>query len=281
MTVVKREVSLSEALGAYLCYTPSSTETHEFFADLRTLNHTLLRDSIRECHHAKKEDSVQGAPSKRHLIHMVYTRKIKELASLYPFLFATENALRAIAHETYHQAFKDPYWWRILTSAVSKGKTEADFLKQGDGLKRIRDHSVNPLFISECFFAVNQLSKRQMKALENKGCSSIRFFEELSIRHLFNIIHADYGLCSVGELQKGQFKAHMITICDARNEIFHGRPIKNRSKLYSACETILDAVDFFIGDFDEALRQTTYTRQIPSMKRDKRHLLPPASPHNT
>ncbi|WP_150120290.1 hypothetical protein [Sulfitobacter sp. HI0021] len=275
MTVVKREISLIEALGAYLCYTPKYTETDEFHADLRTLNHTLFRDAIRECHNGKKEEHVEGAPSKRQLIHMVYTRKVKELASLYPFLFATENALRAIAHESYHRAFKDPYWWRDIIRAHTHEKTENDFPLKGDGKKRVRKHPVNPSFLAECFFAATQLGPRQIKALDAPACSSIRFYEELSIRHLFKIMHSDYVLCTVGTLKRQQFKEHMITICDARNEVFHGRPIKNRSTLFSACEAILDAAGLHMGDFDKALQVTTYTRQTPSMKRSKRHLLPP------
>ena len=79
MSISKREISMSEVLGTYLSYTPSSTETHEFYADLRTMNHTLLRDAIAECQAAKKEDDAPADITKRQLIHSVYTRKVKEL----------------------------------------------------------------------------------------------------------------------------------------------------------------------------------------------------------
>jgi hypothetical protein len=275
MTTAKREISLSEVLGSYLCYTPSSTETHEFFADLRTMNHTLLRDSIQECQQAKKEEGAPAGLPKRHLIHMVYTRKVKELASLYPFLFATENALRAIAHEAYHNNFKDAFWWREVLNAADHGKNAGHYPTKGDGKKRIQKQPVNPSFLTECFYGVSQLSQRQKKKLQDVNCPSTQFYDELTIRHLFNLILSDLSVCPVGNLKKEQFKTHMTTICDARNEVFHGRPIKNRSSLYGACEIILDAACFHMGDFDEALRTTTYTRLTPSRKRNPKHLLPP------
>ncbi|MCF7699951.1 hypothetical protein [Loktanella sp. M215] len=275
MTIFKREISLSEVLGTYLCYTPGTAETDEFRADLRTLNHTLLRDSIQECHQAEKEKDTANAGSKRHLIHQAYTRKVKELAALYPFLFATENALRAIASESYSQLFKDAYWWRDILSAVKAGQTEAHFLAKGDGKKRVRNIPVNSAFVSACFFATTKFSVKQMRTLEDAECPSTKFYDEMTIRHLFNLIDADLSLCPIGNLQRQQFKNHMMIICDARNEVFHGNPIKNRSSLFTACEIVLDAACFHLGDFDEALRNATYTRQTPSKRRNAKHLLPP------
>ena len=275
MTTTKREISLTEVLGSYLCYTPSSTETHEFLADLRTMNHTLLRDSIQECQKAKKEAGAPEGLPKRHLIHMVYTRKVKELASLYPFLFATENALRAIAHEAYRVNFKDAFWWQEILDAAQRGHGAGHYLTKGDGKKRFKKQPVNSAFLTACFFGAGELSPKQKKKLQEENCPSTRFYDELTIRHLFNLIFADMSLCPVGNLKKDQFKTHMTTICDARNEVFHGRPIKNRSSLYSACEIILDAACFHMGEFDEALRTTTYTRLTPSRKRNAKHVLPP------
>lgn len=84
MGVAKREISLAEALGLYLSYTPNYNETDQFRTDLRTLNHTLLRDSIKECVEAAKTPQAAPNSTKRRLIHHVYHRKVKELASLYP-----------------------------------------------------------------------------------------------------------------------------------------------------------------------------------------------------
>lgn len=275
MTILKREITLSEALGAYLCYTPGTAETDGFRADLRTLNHTLLHDSIQECQQAEKVKDAAKTVPKRQLIHQVYTRKVKELAALYPFLFATENALRAIASESYSQLFKDPFWWRDITLAVSAGRTDAYFTAKGDGKKRVRKVPVNPSFVSSCFYAAEKFTPKQMGILAHVDCPSTKFYDEMTIRNLFNLIDADLSLCPIGGLQRKQFKNHMMIICDARNEVFHGNPIKNRSSLFTACETVLDAACFHLGDFDEALRNATYTRQTPSKKRNDKHLLPP------
>lgn len=273
MTIIKREIDLPETLGVYLAYTPSSTETHAFYADLRTMSHTLLRDAILECANSKKQPA--AGQTKRHLIHSVYTRKIKELAALYPFLFATENALRAWAAETYLHAFKDAYWWRKITKAAAEGKTAANFTLQADNKKRIGLTPVNPQFVEVCFFAVSKFAKSQVDRLAEANCYATRFYEEITIKNLSDLIQADFLLCPVGSLKKTDFQRHMKTICDARNELFHGRPIKNRATLSNACEQILDAIAFHLGDFDDALRETKYTRTAMQIPRAPRHLTPP------
>ena len=114
MGVAKREISLAEALGLYLSYTPNYNETDQFRTDLRTLNHTLLRDSIKECVEASKTPQAAPNNTKRLAIHHVYCRKVKELASMYPYLFSVESALRSTATELYNRAFANPRWWLCL-----------------------------------------------------------------------------------------------------------------------------------------------------------------------
>ena len=135
----------------------------------------------------------------------------KELASLYPFLFATENALRSIASESYQKAFGDAYWWRVITNAAAEGKDANDFPLQADSKKRIRSTAVNPVFLKECFFGVKMFSGKQRAKLEHAACSAICFYEELTIRHLFNLIYADLSICPIGDLNRSDFNTHMVT----------------------------------------------------------------------
>lgn len=275
MSVAKREISLTEALGRYLSYTPNYAETEQFRTDLRTMNHTLLRDSIEECIQAKKAPGEVSSQTKRQLMHDVYMRKIKELASLYPFLFAVENALRSVAAERYATAFKNSSWWRIIHSAIADGKSANDFLVQQDGKKRVNNTPVNSAFVREVFISIERMSDSQRNILSAENCSPIVFYEEITLRNLANIIFSDWLLCPLGGLKKSDFNSHMNTICHARNEIFHSNPIKNRATVFTACERILDSVDVHLGDFDQKVRQVSYTRPSPSIRRNARHCIPP------
>lgn len=275
MSIVKRDISLEEVLGTYLDYTPSYAETERFRSDLRTLNHTLLRDAILECTNSPNLATGAPANTKRHLMHGVYTRKVKELASLYPFLFAVENALRAVAAERYKNVFGREYWWKIFTTAHAAGKGESSFPLDKKGKKNVHTIPVNPAFIRDVLYGVSEMPPRKRSNLLEDDALPSQFYEALTLRQLGRIMSADWTVASLGTLKKKDFITHMGTICIARNELFHGNPIKSRATVFTACEYILDSIDVHMGDFDEALKETSYVRQTPTIPRVGRHCIPP------
>lgn len=275
MSIEKREVSIAEVLGLYLNYTPTYAETDRFKSDLRTLNHTLLRDSLLECTNSGKLNAGTPPQTKRQRLHGVYTRKVKELASMYPFLFSVENALRTVAAERYASVFKNPFWWRVFTTAYAANKDEHTFHTGKDGKKSVHTVPVNPAFIREVLYGVGEMPSRKRDKLDEHGTVVSQFYEALTLRQLAKIISADWTISSLGHLKKRDFETHIRTICDARNELFHGNPIKNRTTVFTACERILDSIDVHMGDFDEALRVTSYVRLTPTIGREERHCIPP------
>lgn len=278
MSVIKEDVSISDALGAYLSYTPSYAETDQFRTDLACLNHTLLRDAIAECVKAEKVHQNADPRTRRQNIHAVYVRKIKELSSLYPFLFSVENALRARAKESYHTVFKNPYWWKAIISAHQRELSSADFelaLLDGRELRILNGTPVNPAFIKEALFAIASLTNRQRADLQSEDCPASAFYEKITLKGLVNIISSDYRLCPLPSMSRNDFARAMTVIHDARNEIYHSNPIKNRSQVFSACERILDAVDVHAGSLDFHIKRASYARPTPGISRKPRHCIPP------
>lgn len=275
MGVAKREISLAEALGLYLSYTPNYNETDQFRSDLRTLNHTLLRDSIKECVEATKTPQAAPNSTKRRAIHHVYHRKVKELASLYPYLFYVESALRSTATELYSNAFTNPRWWLDFLIAHGKGHDEKHFKKAPSSKRSVAGTDVTSAFIKNVLFSIENMSKRQRSFLGSQDCPDDQFLAEITLGNLFNIMEADWGLCPLGSLNKTDFRTHMVTIRDARNEVFHGNPIKNRTSVFKACERILDAVNVHIGDLDVVLKNTNFQRPASTIPRTARHCIPP------
>lgn len=275
MGVAKREVSLAEALGLYLSYTPNYNETDQFRTDLRTLNHTLLRDSIKECVEASRTPQAAPNNTKRRAIHHVYYRKVKELASLYPYLFSVESALRSAATESYNHAFANPRWWLVLLAAHQNGHDEKHFPKAPGGKRSVAGIDVTSAFIKNVLFSLANMTARQKAVLAHHHCPDDQFLAAITLRNLFNIMEADWGLCPLGSLNKTDFRTHMVTICDARNEVFHGNPIKNRTGVFKACERILDAVNVHIGALDVVLKDTSFQRPTSTIPRSGRHCIPP------
>ena len=282
-SILKNEVSLREVLGVYLKYTPSYAETEQLHSDLRTMNHTLLRDAILECEKAKKLPATALKGEKRKAFHEVYARKVKELAALYPLLFSVENALRSYAFEVYTEAFGSDFWWKIFLPTVpndhSTKKKETDFPLGGKNnqFKFIRAVQVNPAFISQMLFCINEsLTQKNLKLLCSDLAGSDDFYKSLTFSGISDLISSDFNLCPIGNLKKKDFSDHCTVLRKARNEIFHGNPIKDRKLVYTASERILDALNIHLGDFDEVLKNTSYTRFKPTIPRTGRHCAPPA-----
>ena len=59
-----------------------------------------------------------------------------------------------------------------------------------------------------------------------------------------------------------------------RAELFHSNPVKDRTKIYRACERILDCLGLHLGDFDADVGDATYVRTQCTIVREERHLVP-------
>jgi hypothetical protein len=281
-TIVKSEVSLHEVIGVYLKYTPSYAETEQLRTDLRTMNHTLLRDAILECTKTNKVPDGALKGQKRKAFHEIYTRKVKELAALYPMLFSVENALRSYASDAYSQKFATGFWWRHFLPTdpndTATHKTEANFQLGGKNSqnKYVGAVSVNPAFISHVLYCVNKsMTRDQLAHLIGQNAAPEDFYRHLTFSGITGLFLSDFTLCPLGTLKKQDFNGHARSLRIARNELFHGNPIKDRKVVYTACERVLDSLNIHLGDFDEALKCTSYSRFRSNITRTDRHCLPP------
>ncbi len=282
MTIAKRHVAVEELLGVFLNFTPRAADTDLFRADMRILNQTLLRDSIKECHAVSKGTQLPGM-AQRTEIHRVYSRKTKELAALYPFVFSVENALRHTAAEFYSEAFNDDAWWAVIRNAISAGHDEKHFKVDPQGKKNIKGVAVTPKFIKQLFYGFNNMSASQRRIMQRTDVID-EMYLCLSLRSLCNIIEADWNLSRNmfvsnnalgGELRKQDMSNWFNILITARNELFHCNPLGDISKISRACESILDKLGFHLGEFDNQLREIQVTRTPTNTLRSAYHLVPP------
>ncbi|SEI11698.1 hypothetical protein SAMN05216228_101332 [Rhizobium tibeticum] len=61
------------------------------------------------------------------MIHRIYTRKVEEFSSFYPFVFAVENALRSVLADYLEERFGRMDWWTLIRNARLNGQTYAAF----------------------------------------------------------------------------------------------------------------------------------------------------------
>lgn len=284
MSINKRHIAVEELLGLFLSFTPRPHETELFRVDMRLLNPTLLSDSIKECAAASGRNNGPQGMLQRDAIHGVYTRKIKELAALYPFVFSVENALRHTAAEHYGRVFATDTWWTVVRDKFQQGEDSTSFATNATGKKNIRGIQVTPRFVKQMLYCFEKMHNNQLHRLNQLNILD-EFYLEISLRALCNLIEADWTL-SRGifvednlldqPLRKQDMSNWFKLIIDARNELFHGKPIGDLSKVTRACEAVLDKLGIHLEELDSVLASTKITRTWSSAKRSTRHILPPS-----
>jgi len=274
--ISKRHIPTEELLGEYLTFVPPQRVVDAFRVDMKTLHPTLLRDAIRE---AVKTRQVQPIPAdqQRALIHRIYTRKIKEFSSLYPFIFAIENGLRSQMAENLMSVFGQMDWWVILRDEWLRDRRNPTVFPDINGI------AVKAKFVRSAYYILGQLSADAWTRISGPNLDD-EFFFELSFGQLARLIEADWPLSRGMFLSDATLGAALPakTVHDAmdivkvaRNEIFHSKPIKNRSAVVGACDRILNLLAFHLDEYDQALAGTTITRVRGTIARAPFHVIPP------
>lgn len=265
--------------GEYLTFTPGCRDRELFDADMRSMNPALLADALREGIALHKR-RVQPTQDQRRSIHQIYARKVKELSSLYPFIFAVENGLRSALADRSAAKFGRVDWWVLIRDARAIGLDHTSF-------PRIGTTTVNSGFVQAVFRAfetmTNPLHIHSIAGNER----SDEFYYTLSLGDLWTILRHDWEMtrtmfCSDKELgMKLTFTAFndtMRVIKDARNDIYHSNPTSHRTQVVEACERLLNGLNVHLGDYDADIGAAQARRVPATVKRSARHLVPARSP---
>lgn len=275
MSISKRHVPTHKLLGEYLTFTPRSRETDLLNADMRTLNPTLLRDAIREATETRRLRAVPPT-EQRQLLHQIYTRKIKEFSSLYPFVFAVENSLRSALAEHSAAKFGGMHWWTLIRDARDRGQTPHAFAN-------IWTVPVSLAFVKAVWRAFDNVTNPVHVQGMSGPDRTDEFYYCLSLGDLWGILSSDWTMtrgmfCSDAELglkfNRKTFEDTMRVIKEARNELYHSNPIKDRTKVVEACERLLNGLNVHLGDYDVDLAAAQYVRVPPTVVRGARHVIP-------
>lgn len=276
MSVLKSAPSTSAILERYISATPTPRVVDALLADLTVMNRTLLSDAIMEAEASLPAGHKLLYTEKRLLIHEIYTRKMKEIASLYPVLFCVENALRSALSVRLTTLFDRRDWWIVIRDAITAGKTHKDF-------KHICGKKCSPAFIREVFFIISTMMNGPSAArLNSPSPSDDLFYSLLTLGQLTNLIKSDWSLARpmfapqhmAPWIGQTPFKTRMKTLKEARDAVFHSNPIRNRTSIMKVADEVLDALSIHLGDWDSDLKNTSYSRTRLSRPRDDRHILP-------
>lgn len=183
-SITKRHVPTSQLLGEYLTFVPTPQQVDEFRIDMRTLNPTLLRDAIRE---GVQVRALQTIPThkQRLVIHRIYTRKMKEFSSIYPFVFGVENALRSVLADYLEETFGRMDWWALIRDGRLNGLDYTAF-------PSIRNVPVNAGFVKAVWRVFDNMKNPQHIASVTGANKSDEFYYCLTLGELWSIMQADW-----------------------------------------------------------------------------------------
>jgi hypothetical protein len=274
-TIPDRHAIVRQLWGEYLTFTPGCRDRELFDADMRSMNPVLLADALKEGIGAQR-GRVPPAQEQRRSIHQIYARKVKELSSLYPFIFAVENGLRSALADQSAAKFGRMDWWVLIRDARAAGLDHTSFPRIGTTI-------VNSGFVQAVFrvfdVMTNPVHIRSVAGDEK----SDEFYYTLSLGDLWSILRYDWDMtramfCSDKELGMKLdikvFNDTMRVIKDARNEIYHSNPTSHRTQVVVACERLLNGLNVHLGDYDADIGAAHAKRVPATVKRSARHLVP-------
>lgn len=210
------------------------------------------------------------------MIHRIYTRKVKEFSSIYPFVFAVENALRSVLADYLEERFGRMDWWTLIRNARQNGQTYRSF-------PVILGTQVNPGFVKAVWRVFDTMTSPQHISSITGSNKTDEFYYCLTLGDLWSIMQGDWPLvrgmfapdAELGfTFDKTVFNNTLRVIKDTRNELFHSNPIKDRKKIVEACERILNGLQFHFGDYDHDLGAAQYVRVPSTIIRAARHMIP-------
>lgn len=283
-TISSRHSATWDAMSQYFTFTPNSKDLRALEADMRTLNPTVLRDAITECIAVNKQNRIHYL-SQRSFIHNAYNRRIKEFAAVYPFIFTLENALRSHLADHMEKLTNRMDWWVIIRDAVVDGGDPSIFSAANNPEKAfIRGLEVPPQFVAYLFKIMKDLLDNKDTASQIMGQSrSDEFYYAITLGELWRLIDKGWSFCREmfcpdAELNapftRKIFNDELRVIKEARNNLYHSKPITNRTKMIECVEKILNCLNFHLADYDACLALAQYTRPTARVQREKRHLLP-------
>jgi hypothetical protein len=262
VSILKRQIDLMEALATYVRFVPTPKQMDDFELDGTRLHPTLLRDAIIEAAQTKL-DRLQSPEQCRRLIHQIYARKTKEMAALWPMVFATENAYRAALTEHYHSHFRERVWWRKIENGIKVNGSTFQ-------LRNINGVPINLNFSIALIDMVDGImSNRDIYPEISKPENESRFFHYLTFGQLIQFFSHDWAGVS-GIFSNTQVKGQKISrssvlrdlsnIRRVRNQIYHSNPVKNTGAFHKSVEGLLLALDICAHRFDDDLKNASYTR---------------------
>lgn len=277
MSVVKSAPSTSTLLERYLSRTPTPRETDALLTDLKVMNRGLLSDAIEEAEATTRNQRAFQYADKRLLIHRIYTRKMKELASLHPVIFSVENALRSAHAVQMTTSFDRRDWWTVIRDAIRKGKEPSD-------IHAIFGKKPTQPFLKQAFRVIASVMEYPGNAviLNDENAADDVLYPLLSLGQLQILIQADWTTsramfapqADIPWLNQTAFQTRLKVLKDARNSIYHSNPVKDRSKIMKAADDLLCALGVHLATWDDDLKDATYVRYQSKRGRTQRHKVP-------
>ncbi len=232
-----------------LKFTPTPAQLAAFEGDLRRLNAAYWKEAVLSVVRSKQiSGRISNPATLRAAVNAIYGRKIAEASNLGVLLGTFECAFRSTVAVGMEDYFGMRFWWLGIENAMRNGNDATSITRIGTRpISRDLANVIGDILSYIDGDRNGNLVGRTLRTIKNGyellGHTTLSQLQRLIENQwaLFNPMY--FGRPGRPNLTKGKFTPKFKRVRDARNDIFHHRPVAKKSEIVSLAEELMDYID--------------------------------------
>ena len=256
-----------------LPFTPTARQIDVFLSDLGLVNPHLMAGALKEVRAGIVGSVLVYQPNDwRRLIFQIYNRKVAEHAQLYPIFHTFETSFRSTVAVTLEDHYRHPRWWAGIYQQLRKGNP-ATTISQVSGVPMPKHaaHRIGQILIA---IDGDQFRRNIVAGLKNgyefaERCD-LRQIRQLIVEH-WKPVFEDQFVRPQKRLTQADFRAKFDRVLEARNDVYHHKPVARLNNVVATAEELLDYLDCSIDFVYQKIKDATPKSPHFSVQIEPRH----------
>jgi hypothetical protein len=207
----------------------------------------------------------------RPLIFQIYNRKVAEHAQLFPIFHTFETAFRSTVAVTLEDYYQHPRWWAGIYQQLIRGNPATTITQvRGVAMTTHAAHRIGQIIIA---IDGDHFQRNIVAGLTN----GYEFVECCDLRHIRQLIEEHWPKFSGRFMRPGKkltqadFRAKFDRVLEARNDVYHHKPVARITNIVATAEELLDYLNCSLGFVYRKITAATVTAVQFSVPQELRH----------
>ena len=222
---------------------PTPNEVAAFKIELQRANLDVMADALRQAEAVAKRVN-RPPPDIQSAVLAQYDRIVALNSQLFPVFFVFESAFRTLLADALDAYYGAEDWWHSVRDGIERGDEEADVYAEAG--------SAMPREVVRAIFWMLHAQRQRLKDVQ----STYDLMKGAPLYDLGVLLDRHWSLfagligrsVAGGPPTRADFGALFTKVRRARNDAFHQLVVKDRPKVLSAAERLLDLIDIHLGE---------------------------------